>query len=73
MTEFSITELVRGKLYEAVGIVTFRSETVIITRHGQPVAKIVPLDRTTVVSDPTVSIATNLPSTEKSFPPKSKT
>ncbi len=73
MPEFSISDLVRGKLYEAVGIVTFRGETVIITRRGQPVAQIVPLDRTLVVSDPTVSIATKSASTEKSFPPKPKT
>ncbi len=40
---YSVTDLLRGKLRDALGAVEFRGEEVIITRQKKPIAKLVPM------------------------------
>ncbi len=40
---YTVTELLRGKLRDALGVVEFRGEEVVVTRQKKAVAKIVPM------------------------------
>ncbi len=59
--KYSVTDLVRGALYKALGAVEHRGETILITRHTKVIAKISPETEDSnddpVVSDPTTVVA----------------
>lgn len=63
MKTYSMTDLLRGELMDALIVVQRFKEDVLITRYGKPIARLCPLRPCTdVITDP----ATWLPLTEKS-------
>lgn len=57
-SEYTVTDLLRGKLTKALGTVEFLKKEVVITRRGKPIAKLVPIppEPDALLADPLADI-----------------
>ncbi len=64
-TSYPVTALSRGRTNELLGKVLYQRMVITLTRYGKPVARVIPIEDGTVVTDPTANISPAAPKPPK--------